>query len=510
MAITVRELAGLPHLRIEVLGGEQGLDRVVTWAHSSDLDEPWTWLTGGELLMKNGRTFPTSEADQVTFLEGLSSARASALIIGADPALPDITSRALAKADELALALLKVPYSMSFIVLSRTVADALSNEEAARVARTERIYDTIHAAVAGDAPSIFLARLQAELRCELFVVDTETLRPLLDATPAPSPAIRNEIRERRGHAGGLVPGPLRFPLARRGEVIVVEVPYEEPTLLIASYTNRQPHDLTLLQHAAAAVAIEVAHGSLRADYQRQIGSELLTQLIDARLDPSVGNAQLMAHDIDPVNARIYAIEGTEPSDDRHLHVGLRRRDIPHLLLRRDGLLFVLLRDASIADDVAGATVGEFVRKRLVRHCTMGVSNPLLDASRGVEALREALWAIADATTSAPFMEYEHAAPLPALQNPGEAQALVTRVLGALIDYDDANGSDLLESLGAFFESQRSWQRCAERLNVHRQTVIYRMRRVEQLTNRSLSETGDLALLWLALSAYGVLRLRNGL
>ena len=53
--------------------------------------------------------------------------------------------------------------------------------------------------------------------------------------------------------------------------------------------------------------------------------------------------------------------------------------------------------------------------------------------------------------------------------------------------------------------QRSWQRCALALHVHRQTVIYRMRRVEQLTGRSLSETGDIATLWLALSALEILR-----
>jgi len=43
------------------------------------------------------------------------------------------------------------------------------------------------------------------------------------------------------------------------------------------------------------------------------------------------------------------------------------------------------------------------------------------------------------------------------------------------------------------------------LNVHRQTVIYRMRRVEELTTRSLGETGDLAMFWLALNARRILR-----
>jgi purine catabolism regulator len=36
--------------------------------------------------------------------------------------------------------------------------------------------------------------------------------------------------------------------------------------------------------------------------------------------------------------------------------------------------------------------------------------------------------------------------------------------------------------------------------VHKQTLVYRMRRVETLTSRSLSDTGDVADLWLALQA----------
>src|ERR1039458_3289325 len=121
MAITVKELVELPHLRIEVLGGSSGLDHVVTWAHSSDLGQPWGWLYGGELLMKNGRTLPRSIDGQVAFIEGLFSARSSALVIGSDPESPPIAERALQRADELSMPVLRVPYSMSFIVLSRAV-----------------------------------------------------------------------------------------------------------------------------------------------------------------------------------------------------------------------------------------------------------------------------------------------------------------------------------------------------------------------------------------------------
>jgi purine catabolism regulator len=507
VAITVHELVEQPHLRLEILGGASGLGRVVTWAHSSDLDDPWGWLSGGELLMKNGRTLPHDEEGQVAFIEGLASASASACVIGSDPDSPPVSERALRRADELAIPILQVPYSMSFIVLSRAVADALLHEEASRIACTERIYDTIHAAVVSDEPKEFLARLQAELNCELFVVDAETLETILDGTRPTSVALRDRIRHEITLRDGNIPGTLRLSDQRRGEVIVVEVPYEEPTLLVASFSKKLPRDVVLLQHAATAVAVEVAHDSLRADHQRQIGSELLARLLAGSINVDASSAQLLQHHLSSVTTRVLVIAGTDAIQERRLHVGLRRRHVAHLLLRRESMLFLLTNaDINRASSSLDAGVVGSLIERLLLSCTIGVSDPLKNAGRAPAAMREALWALAGTSPTTPLMNYEKAMPLPMLQSQEGAQALVQGELGVLLDYDAANGSELVSTLSVFLATQRSWQRSAETLHVHRQTVIYRIRRVEQLTGRNLSETADIAVLWLALFAYDILRL----
>ena len=254
------------------------------------------------------------------------------------------------------------------------------------------------------------------------------------------------------------------------------------------------------------MAVEVAHASLRADHQRQLGTDLLSQLLEGRLDLQTGSTQLHQHTMSPTTAYLLAINGANATEERRLHIGLRRRAIAHLLLRRDRVLFLLLEEKPDDNrDRAHSPTVKLLFDRLGHNSTIGISNPLVDSSRAPAAAREALWALAGASTDSPIMTYEEASPLPALQSQEEAQALVSRVLGSLIEYDSANGSDLVHSLSVFLETRRSWQRCAEVLNVHRQTVIYRMRRIEQLTERRLSETSDLAILWLALSAYNILR-----
>jgi purine catabolism regulator len=501
VTISVGDLVEQPHLRIETLAGAIGLSATVTWAHSSDLAEPWDWLSGGEMLMKNGRTLPRSAQGQVAFLEGLAAARASALVIGADPSTPRITRPMLARADQIGLPLLLVPYSMSFIVLSRAVADATVDAMSRSVARTGRIYATIHAAVAGAAPRVFLDRLEVELGCRLFVLDKATGTPVLAGTRSPDRKLKAAVLDALARRGGAVPGLLRLPDQARRTAVAVEVPYEEPTLLVAERTDGGSFEITMLQHAATATAVEVAHASIRQDYQRQLGSELLARLIDSRLDGPDADARLAEHGVTSSSARLIATRGADSEQQRRLHVGLRRREVPHLVLARGEVLLVLVSGPRSAQDAV-----EIVTRRLGPRATAGVSDILASSLRLGDALREAMWMLSVAARqSQPVAFYGETAALSILRDPIEAQGLVERVLGPLLAYDRSNNTQLVHSLHVFLENQRSWQRTAVLLEVHRQTVIYRMERVGQLTGRSISETGDLAELWLAISAFDLLQ-----
>jgi purine catabolism regulator len=88
----------------------------------------------------------------------------------------------------------------------------------------------------------------------------------------------------------------------------------------------------------------------------------------------------------------------------------------------------------------------------------------------------------------------------------DGEALVHRVLGPLLDYDRAHGSELMVTLHAYLENQRSAQKAAAVLFTHRQTVIYRIRKISELTGLDLAETASVAQLWLAAQARDSLEL----
>ncbi|MFH8579408.1 helix-turn-helix domain-containing protein [Streptomyces zaomyceticus] len=85
--------------------------------------------------------------------------------------------------------------------------------------------------------------------------------------------------------------------------------------------------------------------------------------------------------------------------------------------------------------------------------------------------------------------------------PEMAGLLVSDVLGGLLELDPADRAVLLETLDAWLECEGSAGRAAGRLYCHRNTVFNRLRRLEQLTSRSLSRPRDLTEMTLALDAF---------
>ncbi|MFF5313744.1 PucR family transcriptional regulator [Streptomyces massasporeus] len=83
--------------------------------------------------------------------------------------------------------------------------------------------------------------------------------------------------------------------------------------------------------------------------------------------------------------------------------------------------------------------------------------------------------------------------------------LTERVLGPLLRLEPADRDVLLDTLVAWFACEGSAQRAGERLYCHRNTVLNRLRRCEQLIGRSLARPHDVVEISLALTARGLPR-----
>ncbi len=100
---------------------------------------------------------------------------------------------------------------------------------------------------------------------------------------------------------------------------------------------------------------------------------------------------------------------------------------------------------------------------------------------------------------------EHLPEALVVSSPELGTRLTERVLGPLLRLEPADRDVLLDTLAAWFASEGSAQRAGERLYCHRNTVLNRLRRCEQLIGRSLARPLDVVEISLALTARRLLR-----
>ncbi|OKH80050.1 hypothetical protein EB75_21575 [Mycobacterium sp. ST-F2] len=496
MSITVRELLDMPHLQLRLHSGKAGLDRQVTWTHTSDLPEPWQWVSGGELLMTNGMSFPADADGQEHLIDELHRIGASGLAIGEQMYCPKLTGRFTQASERLGLPVLWIRYPMPFVAISRAIAEATLLEQSQRLMRTARIYDALRRTTGGDvARSRTADALTKELRCPVFVCDRVTAEAYHPDGPHPPEDVKATVRT--ASQGTLVAG-ARSVLTPSGvEVLVGEVPTHDNAVLAVIREGGVALDGVLIQHAATVVALELSQTHLALEHTRRSGAELTAQLMDGSIDRRSGRRQLLSLGLDPAHSVFVSATCSDERRLRDLHVALWRRRIPHVTAYRSGVAHAVVPGSDAGVEAIVGSLGPSAR--------VGASRMLQSVSRSAESAREATWALGTAQrTEAQLVRYGSATSWLGVGGVDDAQAMVERWLGPLIEHDAQNKTGLVETLEAFLTNQRSWQRTAEAMNVHRQTVLYRIHKVEELTGAHLTDTADIAQLWLALRSRDLL------
>lgn len=498
IALTVGDLVETPSLGTIVLAGRSGLGRRVGWAHACELAQPWEWLSPDDLLLTIGYGVPRAPEQQVHYVRALHEARIAGVAIGNHEEAPVLSKAMLRAADQVGLPLLRTAYEISFSSIIRAVASANQADEYGRLVKTMRIYDLVRFGLARrDSFAQVVSAMESELGCRLHVVDRNGYAALVEAAlPLEArKALRTQLARRAGRPTAVV----RFTQSGV-EFLGVPLPVEQGAFLIVSGVADQLPTIAMLHHVGTALALEIERRTVARERQRVTGQSLWDRLLGGRVDSQVADAELAEHDLDSgAGLRVVAFRETPELSSDELSRQLDDGGIPHLCVERPPDAFLLLPD----DD----RVLDLVKDILAACAPAGCSDSHTGAAAVREAAREARWGLVSAGDQAQFVRYGEQTDMFLPSTVDEARSVVDRVLGDLRRYDAEHGTQLMISLRVFLEQNRSWQRTSSLLTVHKQTLVYRMRRVEELTGHHLDDTGDVAVLWLALRALDIVNQR---
>ncbi len=133
------------------------------------------------------------------------------------------------------------------------------------------------------------------------------------------------------------------------------------------------------------------------------------------------------------------------------------------------------------------------------HIALGISMPIQELTLLPTALRQARFALDRGQGPGIHLCRDYA--LDYLVENLRNQELVTELLhpaiGTLTQYDWENGTQLLLTLKTYLQTDRSQAETADRLHTHRNTIKYRLERIDQLTGIDLADWQELT--WLSLS-----------
>ncbi|MEV0033534.1 helix-turn-helix domain-containing protein [Nocardia sp. NPDC050793] len=155
-------------------------------------------------------------------------------------------------------------------------------------------------------------------------------------------------------------------------------------------------------------------------------------------------------------------------------------------------------------NLATARVQDRVLDRLRDHATgrIGVSRTFTTAGHASLALREAELAGRCAPPGAATVTVYGNTPIPLVlaHAPSASHQLADDVLGPVLELPAEERDTLLDTLALWFECGGSNTEVAQRLHYHRNTIHYRLRRIETLTDRRCSDPKASAELYIALTA----------
>ncbi|MDR6711727.1 purine catabolism regulator [Pseudomonas hunanensis] len=470
--ITVQNLIAIDPLKLQVAAGIAGIGRFITWAHTVDLPDPWRWVSPGDLVMTTGVGLPHDPQAQVQWLEQLVQSNPSALVIAPRHDAPELTQALLDAADRLLFPVLLASFELEFVKLSHHVIESVLQAQRERFNASERLFQT-YAEALRKQPEMAgrLAILAHALGMSLTIEDAVSGLTMVEARHiAPQDVDHSE----------------RIPIGGRARA----------NLIIESGARRTLDDSILVRSLAGLLGVELERLMIQRDLQREEGAALLRRMIDSTTEFTYAVPMLERHGLSGTLVSLAILPGPGGPwsvDDIH-HAPALHAKTPLLLIEGE-LLLAVSRDEP--------AVFEALRSNLGRGTVMGISGPIASATGLRESFRQSRLALVQAQElSTEVLHYGEAETglIMAPKSMPEARALVARYLGPLIEHDRTQGAALLTTLVSFLQNDGNWKTTAFDLGIHRQTLVYRLKLVEQLTGLKPTTTHGIARFWIAIQA----------
>ncbi|MFF9810841.1 PucR family transcriptional regulator [Streptomyces coeruleorubidus] len=549
-------LASLVHhsaLKLTVRAGGDRLDVPVRWAHVSELADPVPYMEGGELLLITALKLDAEDPEAMRrYVRRLAGAGVVGLGFAVGVNYEEIPKALVDAAEEEGLPLLEVPRRTPFLAISKAVSAAIAADQYRAVTAGFAAQRELTRQAQTGGPEGLLAALASQVDGWAALYDASGAVVATAPEWAGRRAARltgdvQRLRERPAPASSVVGGPEnedrvelhtigtgRRPRAALAVGTAAALGTAEryalhSAIALLTLTTERSRSLQAAEQRIGAAVLRMLLAG-EPDHARAVAGDLYGGLLDAPFRMLV--AERVPVSASAALARAEARTGG-PAVDRPSAAALAAADANGdplaaladvmesaaarageavLVVPEGERLVVLAADGGAAAAACGeyaaalesarAGVREKVPGGEEDELVVGLSAPAGPIA-GSAAYKQAEQALSVARRRGRVLvEHEQMAAgsvLPLLADDA-VRAFADGMLRPLYEHDATGRGDLVASLRAWLSRHGQWDAAAADLGVHRHTLRYRMRRVEEILGRSLDDADARMELWLALKA----------
>ncbi len=545
--ITVQDILEISELNLRLLAGHSSTSNPVRWVHITEIPDATKWLKGGELLLTTGYGFVGEEEQQVEQLKQLIDHNISGLGFGTGFSFDKVPPALIRVAEEYDFPLFEVPYHIPFIAITEAVASKIVNEQYSLLQRSLAVHEKLTKIVLEEKGlEAILSTLSALVGCSAVLFDFHGV-------------VLCEAAYRRHLGGELIADLWRqisdrradrqnFALSMEGvgsgvQVYPVVASHRIGAFLAAVKDSGDfsEYDRIILHNVVTVTALELVKKKAVAETEKRLAGDFFDELIASDLYEEEIARRLAFFGLEPQSPHLIILVGIDGLDEEpdaapdraevavqdvkeRLHWAvdefMAKRESLFISASRSDSVVVLVQpgelDAPALLALAAelqAVIGEMLPEISV---SIGIGRPHRQLTDLRQSYYEASYAIkirklkGEPGVIASFDDLGSYGLLLGLQDTLSLEVFYDSVLGKLQEYDEQNSSDLVRSLACFLEANGHWGDAAEKLYVHRHTLRYRMKRVEEITGRDLNRSQDRMEFWLALRAKELIdRARKG-
>ncbi|MDQ3044822.1 MAG: helix-turn-helix domain-containing protein [Chloroflexota bacterium] len=533
----------------QVVGGKSGLGREVTWATRLRPAPPaFGHLSGGELVL-----LPANVLEQLDERLTLEDAirQLATFGVAAIAQVGRATAGSRAAADAAGVALLQLPVNTDLAQLERDTARFISERRRDVQRRGQDVGQRLmELAIAGE-PLGTLVQTLADLAGRGVALEGRDGRFLAYHRPAATKHGPDErvaaalLNANHADTGAWLrataatsaadPPTTTFELDKRWSRVVAPVSGREGLLgavsLLTPHGGETPEDALLTARGAAACAMVLAREWAATNARREIELNVLDELLDGALRSEVSllqQARRLGHDLnaphvaliarlDPVaGSPVRARDGRWSALDEVMNRASATRETRALWRVRNNAAELLWPLPTAADvDRLIQTVREELVVAAAAHATpevvsLGAGRPgagLAELRRSHREARQALLLgrrIHGTGQVTKFDDLGVYRVIYAAESLPEVRVFHDETLTSLLAYDTHHGAELVRTLEAFFAARCGPKEAAALLHVHRNTVLYRLERIREITGLDLDAADVRLRLQLALHIHQAL------